>query len=694
MTDTDQAAASFASLTQPRRVAVVGANDNLNAFTGGTIHNLVRHGFEGDIYPVNPRREVVQGLPAFPDLDALPTDIDTAVIVVRSDRVLDALDGCQRRGATSAIVIASGFGEGAAGKDGMRMRAELDDWIAANPMMILGPSTTGLVHLNGAYVPRAVTNQLPPERVRTGPVALISQSGASNNIIYNRAQASGLGVGLAIATGVQAGLTTWQAADHALDDDRIEAIALVLEQLGHPQEWLPVCERAEQLGKPLVVAKVGRTATGGAAISTHTGSLAGAWTAQSAALRDAGVYLASDLDELWELTSLVSRFGHSPADRPARLGVVAFSGGEGALIADLAEDAGLELPEVSENFTKLVDDRFSFVGAANPFDPTGEIIGREDDAAAVLRGFFDEHDYDAWLVAFNAQGGGRNSPTVQLLVDEIGDEGHPVALSWWSVAGMSDDFDARMAAYNGPTFAGSHRAVASFASWSRRRSFVPSTDIDSAPAPPLDGTYADARAFLGRLGVPFAEHAVVTSVNDAIAAADRLGYPIVAKSNVVSTEHKAAAGGVRVGLHDATAVAEAARELLDSSSEIVIEPQSSAGAELIVGAVHDEQAGPVIVIGTGGSLTEALDDVALVPVRTASADEIRRALAHSAAGAKVLQHDDAVDAAVATAQVVGALATAGYSAEVNPLILNGSRLVAVDARIENVNNPNEVQGAH
>lgn len=677
---TDEA---YRSLVAPRSVAIIGANDNRDAFTGGSIANLVRHEYPGTIYPVNPRREVVQDLAAYPSVSDIPDTIDSAVLVVRGDLVTDTLIECEAKGAKSAIVVASGFGEGAAGDAGRQRRAEFDSWLTEHPLLILGPSTTGLVNINDRYVPRAVTNQLDPEFVRPGPIALISQSGASNNVAYNRAQAAGVGIGLGIATGVQANFTIWDAAGHALADPAIGVVAVIAEQLGSPGAWLPVCEQADRLGKAIVLLKAGRTSAGGHAVATHTGSLAGNWPAQSASLRDAGVYLVNDLDQLWEVAQIVNRFGHGPG-RPARLGVIGFSGGEGALIADLAEEAGHELPAVSETFAGIVNDRFTLAGASNPFDPTGEIVGRPEDAAAVFDSFLRQPNIDAFVVAMNAQGGERRNEIAEQLVERIAEQEVATVLSTWSVANMSESFDAAVRAKDLAWFDGSHRAVDALSVWARRLPAQPDAELVAVARTPAQApTYAQARDLLSSMGVPFADHRVVDTADEAVIAASELGFPIVVKSNVGSDTHKADLGLVKIGLGDGDAVRSAADEILQTGAgSVVVEPQVGPGIEVIVGAVHEPEAGEMLVIGTGGSLTESLADVALIPVRAATRQRILAALQQTSAGTRVAANHQAVTEILATAQAVAALALAGWSAEVNPLIVNDHETLAVDARLE------------
>jgi acetate---CoA ligase (ADP-forming) len=478
-TRTDDARFAFddlRSLIAPRRVAVVGANDDLAAFTGGTIHNLLRHGFDGDVYPVNPRRDEVQGLPCFPSLHDLPEPVDSVVVVVRGDLVVDVLTQARDAGARSAIVISAGFGEGAAGEVGRIQAAALEELLDRDPMPVLGPNTTGLVHLNDRYVPRAVANQLAPPKVRPGPLALLSQSGAANNVVYNRAQSAGLGVGLAVATGVQLRVDLWDLLSLALDDDRLEVIALLAEQLGDPDRYVPLLVEAQEIGKPIVVLKTGRSDVGRRAVETHSGSLAGNWALERALLDECGVAIADDLDQLWEVSQLFARWGR-PRSTSFSLGAVAFSGGEGALLADQASAAGIDLPDTGARFAEVVAANLTMAAPANPFDPSGELLSRPKEGLATLRSFIEHHDFDATLFAFAALDDHLSERVLPSVLSALRTFEGRIAISSWRIPGLSDRVGEVLAADPLPVFDGSHRAVAALDVYRRAARSAPKSDL-------------------------------------------------------------------------------------------------------------------------------------------------------------------------------------------------------------------------
>ncbi|MBG6092972.1 acetate--CoA ligase family protein [Actinomadura viridis] len=528
-------------------------------------------------------------------------------------------------------------------------------------------------------------NQLAPEQVKPGPLAIITQSGAANNTVYNRAQAAGIGVGLAIATGVQLALSTWDALDLALSDDRVEVAAMVVEELGPLERFRPVLRRARDLGKPVVLLKAGRTRTGGAAVATHSGALAGDWEVQRAALAELGVVIADDLDRLWEVASLLLRWGR-PARRPVRLGAAAFSGGEGAVIADLADDAGLELPPVTEEFAAFVGERLTLAGAANPFDPTGEVLSRPDDGIAVLDAFVGGNDHDVTLFALNTQAGGgsggRTDGLLTRILDGVVRPGTRLAVSYWPVPGLSDGLERTLLDRGLPVFAGSHRAVGAISRWAAAAP-LPAGD----PLPPGKRltvppgvAYSEARAALAALGVPFAPARTAVTVDEAVDAAAALGHPVVLKGDVPSTTHKAAAGLVRLDLRTPADVAAAfAAVTAAGAPRVVVERQVRGTAELFAGVSMDAELGPVLVFGSGGSPAEHLADTAVCPVALLDTAALDRLITATGAGRFLAGRRP--ELLPALRGLLGILAAARAEIDLNPVAVTGDGLVALDARI-------------
>ena len=673
-------------LVAPSSVAVVGATDRLGTFTGATVHNLRRYGFRGPIRPVNPRRSEVSGLPCFESISDLPGSTDCAIITVAADRVIGVLEDCVAAGIDSAIVAASGFGEGGAGPLGVVRRTALNDFLDRHPMALLGPSTTGLINLADAFVPRAATNMLPPESVHAGPIAVISQSGAANNAVFNRAQDHGVGIGLSIATGLQATVSIWDAMDYAVTDGRYSVVALLAEELGNIDRWQPAIAAARSNGCSVVVCKLGRSERGAAAVATHSGSIAGRWRAQEQALRDAGALIADDLDQLWELSSLCEAWG--PPSESVGLGVVSTSGGEGALVTDLADASGIDMPDVSEEFKEYVKERLTLTQGANPFDPSGEILSRPELLEPILSSFFAQPEFNRVLVAWHV----LDENVLQGIWADLQSlfERHrtTVVLSGWPLSGLPGW--RKLTGTNGPPMIpGSHRAVAAIARYSegaRQPTSVPAAHTNSRQRRfDLGATYFEARLVFKDLGVPFGSHRRVDTELEAVEAITELGLPVVLKADVDSTVHKSAAGLVATGLRSEEQVRLAYRILRESApyAPVVIEEHLLGDLQVFIGLQVDPEVGPVLLFGPGGVAVEILGGTSFGPARSGAIEAL---LSASPFGQFL---SDRAPKALADLRLA-ALALIALtdddrvaSAELNPMIVNltSGTALAADARI-------------
>lgn len=685
-------------LLRPGTVAVVGASDDRTRFGGAAMHNLISHGFPGEIFPVTRSRGEVMGRPAFPALSAIGRPVDTAIIIVPADAAIDVVRQAADMGVRSAVVVASGFGEGGSGAEGEARRKVLMDTVRESTLTVLGPSTTGITNLFDAYVPRASGNQLPAERVRPGPLALVSQSGAVNNILYNRAQVRGVGVGYAVATGIQACLSQWDVVADVIEDERISVVAMALEQAGPGDRAMAACRRAKELGKTIVALKLGRTTAGEAAIRSHSASLAGAWDIEGAYLQREGVVLVEDFDQLWEMGMLIDRWGPRPAELPPTVGVVAFSGGEGAYIADQAATAGLHLPPPSTAFAARIRPVAPLADVANPFDPTGDVIGREAAFVECVRGFAEENDFGAVLVAAPIQGEAlRRSMRQACRAAEA--EGRRIAASTWSVPGLSDGVESDLRADGVALFDTSRRALAAMTLYMSGSVSPPGSSAGSQPvdrgvrdqiaALDASSTYWDARHALQSLGVPFEEARLAEDAPTAVQAATELGLPVVVKGNCPNSVHKAAAGLVRIGLRSAEDVNRACLEILGVMDDlgfdraVVVERFVFATSQFYVGATARSDFGPAVIAGAGGVGVEEVADIAVLPADAVTLDSARALVRQTRAG-RALGGELASAVAEIVLKLAAAITVAGRSGiDVNPLMVDtvSGRLVAADARV-------------
>jgi acyl-CoA synthetase (NDP forming) len=610
-------------------VAVVGASNEIRGFSGAPIHNLLGHGFKGEIYPVNPKREEILGIRCYPSLLEVPGTIDTVVIAVPTAAVMEALRQAVQLGIRSATVVSSGFGEAAAGPEGQVRAAELEELIESSGIRVLGPNTAGLANLVDGYVPRAAHNQWEADRVKPGPAALFTQSGACGNIIYNRAQAHGVGIGLSVATGDQVDIDVWELCDFAMDDPRFQTVMVVAETLGDTARLEHIAVRAHAAGKVVAVLKLGQSDIGRQAVMTHSGSLAGDSAVQAAALRELGVVQVEELDDLWRLAGLIEAWGPPPAS-PGRLGVVALSGGEGALIADLCARAGLDLPPTSDAFAAFISANFQYAMASNPFDPSGEIVGKPEKVRLALRAFMELNDYSEVLIAspvLRAEQAERQLGEVR----EIAADPHPhLCFSYWAAGDLTRTQLEILSATGQPVFSGSGSAVRAIAQYRRAGARARSVQVQerhgSASTLLPGSAYFDVRAQMASLGIEFTPAALAHTVAEAVLAGESIGYPCVMKANVASSVHKFANGLIALDVRDQRGLERAFAELTAAgrgfdAAGVVVEAYGAGQVEVMIGAHRDPDLGPTVLFGSGGTMVEFFQDSALGIARYLDAAE-------------------------------------------------------------------------
>lgn len=378
-------------LFAPRSVAVVGASADPRKLSGRLHRHLLEYGFEGDVHLVNARRRSVDGLPAVPAIADVPGDVDLALVVVPAAGVLEVLDQCARKGVRFAAVLTSGFAEQDAA--GAVTERRMQEVARSSGMRVLGPNAEGFANLvdgvAASFSPVAAT--LPPPLSARRPdaasepapsgVAVVSQSGGLGFALLDRGRSMGLAFTHVVTTGNEADVDATDVVDYLLHDRDTAVVLVVCEGLRRPERLASLGPAAEAAGKALVVAKLGRSPSGGRAALVHTAHPVGSDEAYGAAFAAAGVHRAADDEALLDLAMLRSRVGSRPA---RRIAVVSVSGGAGVAAADALEAEGLEVPVLSTGLQARVQTFMPpFGSAANPVDLTAQALSTHGVAGAL-----------------------------------------------------------------------------------------------------------------------------------------------------------------------------------------------------------------------------------------------------------------------------------------------------------------------
>jgi acyl-CoA synthetase (NDP forming) len=675
-----EAPLNLQALLNPRSIAIVGASSNVSAHSGRTLANLVKTGYTGRILPVNPNYTDLFDHPCVPTVDDLEGPVDSVYLLVRADRVLAEVERCARRGIPIITVCTSGFAE--MGEEGRAAQELLAPAARAHGSRVLGPNCIGIVSVTDNVLASPTFNiqysQVP------GGVTIVSQSGGMGVNIFNRAQGRGIGIRALISVGNEADIEVAELVSALVDDPDTTVIALLVEQIRNGERFVDAVAKAHDAGKPVVLLKVGRSAVGQRSVAGHTGAMAGEYRVFSDVIAQLGVIEVRSVDELIDSAHLLAV---CPEPAGNRIAVVSPSGGECSYVADRATERGLELPELSPDiYTELAAlMRFGLPG--NPLDPTGQVIG-DGELLSKLLGLLDQDpNFDMMTFAIATWGEFDAQRLLPVFIAAAQASAKPVMISEWSALGLTETAEEMLRESGVPTFPSSDQAVDAMGNlakyWEFRRTRIADrvevADIPE-PAEAIGSSEFAAKSFLASHGVHVSREALAADADGAVALANDIGWPVVAKLVCTGVLHKTELGLVRVGITDEAALriaiaqfqATAIAHALDVEGVLVSELVS--GMEVIVGGVRDDTFGPVVMIGAGGTLAEYLDDVAFrrCPI---TVDEARQAvdslkLGAVLASARGTSYDvDALCAIISTFSRVFAGASWLGEADLNPVLV-------------------------
>jgi acyl-CoA synthetase (NDP forming) len=679
-----------APLLQPRSVAVVGASERPGSYSSTVLRNLAVAGFEGDVWGINPKRDRVFDRLCVPSLADLPAAVDAVIIAIPAPAVPAVIREAIERGCGGVIVLSAGFGETTAGEE---LEAELSEIALAGGLPVCGPNGNGIVSV-GARAPLWGDSV---EKLAAGPVALITQSGNLGvNALGSR---RGIGFHTVVSTGNQAVLDASDWIDAVSDLDGVGSIALFLEADGDGARLARALGRCAERGVGVAVLKVGASEAGARAAGAHTGALAGDQRVFAALVEEAGAAIASDPGELLELARCLAQ----PRARPSRAGglaVLTCSGGDSGVAADLAAQRGLRLPDLGpatrERLAELLP---SAATVANPLDYTSMLWDRPEVLELVAEAVGSDPAIDQLLLLFDQPDG---------LADDIREDweavrrgllagaergGAAILLASTLPELLDNECALELAERGIATAAGLGEAIACAGAL---RAPLPDParleEIAAAAETPAGGDDAwlsegEAKRLLadGGLTVPLGDEASDTA--GAVDATRRTGWPVALKLSSPMLLHKSDAGALALDLRDEEEVREAAERLLSlpeaAGATLLVERMEAGGVELLIAARRNGVV-PALVVGLGGIWTEALDDVAVVPL-PAAPERVERALL-SLRGAAALRGRRGGPA-------LGLAAAARFGSrlgellierdldllEVNPALLGADRCVALDA---------------
>lgn len=679
----------LAALLAPRSVAIVGCPSDLSRPGARPFVYLTKHGYPGQIYPVNPRHAEIGGRPAFPALAALPDKPDVVWIGVPAPEVAAVLREAAELGIPHAVVLTAGFAETAA--EGRRRQAELAEIAAAGPVTVLGPNMLGFINC-WDRVPLTYSPAGGLDRLIPGALGIASQSGALAGILVNRAFDRMIGVSAMVSTGNEMDVTVSECLEYFAEDARTRAVALVAEGIRDGARFKVAAGRLLDAGKPLVALKVGRSRAGRRNALTHTGALAGAHTAWRAVARQLGVVEVETFDELVEVAGYLARERRTVRRAVA---VLTTSGGASIMTADQLDAHGLALPRLSASTVAALGRLLPTYARTrdNPVDVTAGVS--EELFERILATLAKDSRVDAVVTAVTgAQGMARAEGLARVHAAAL----KPLLVCWLG-GSLTEEGLRVLDAHGVPCFrnprtlaqalAAARRVAAAQASWRGRRAGVVRAPPLALPAGPL--TYRTLAALARRAGVPLAPEALVETPAAAGRAARRLGFPVALKVVAPELAHKTEAGALALDLRTAADVRRAAARLLrrtrGAGVEGLLVQRMVRGVEVLVGVTRDPTFGLLLAVGAGGVRTEQLADAAWRPLPVtrrevvAMLGEVRalRAL-HGARGTPPADVPALVRAVLGVARLAAAVGDRLASLDVNPVVVGarGRGAFAVD----------------
>ncbi len=673
---------SLDPILRPQSIALIGASRQPNTIGWHILDNLLKHGFQGPIYPVNPHATAIHSVPAYKAIGSVPGPVDLAVIAVPKEHVVNVVRECVDAKVKGLVVISAGFKE--VGGAGIERERELRDVVASSGIRMVGPNCLGVINtepgvrMNATFAP----NMPPP-----GPVGFISQSGAMGLSVLDYAQSLGIGISMFVSSGNKADVSGNDLLEYWSDDPGTQVILMYIESFGNPEKFVELGRRITR-DKPICIVKSGRTGAGERAAASHTGALAGTELATDALIAQAGAIRAQTVEELFDLAMA---FANQPLPAGNRVAIVTNAGGPGIILADACEVHGLEVPHLGSETVELLRSKLpEEASVKNPVDLIASATPKSYEFA--LQSVFDDPHVDAAIAAFVPPLGiqakdvaeaivrvNRQHPEKPLLAVLMGKEGVP--------AGMAELHEARVPAYIFPESA----ARALGALWrQRRRINRPSGEVlefdtdDATVKSVIDGTLAekrhklsepDAMRLLEAYGIEVLPWEYVTKDSPtslaaaAGEAATRIGFPVAIKIVSPDIIHKTDVGGVQLGLKSKTEVERAVRSMVKRVTEawgggqskdgatarasqgsgnagaptghgaaatatatvaepriggVLVQQMAGDGIETIVGLTRVSGVGPLVMFGLGGIYVEVMRDVVLrlSPVRDSDARQM------------------------------------------------------------------------
>ena len=696
------------SLFTPESVALFGASDKPDSVGGVVFKNLLTSGFKGRIFAINPKRDEVQGQKAFSSLAEIDELVDLVVVATPARSIPGIVEECGERGIKMMLILSAGFRE--TGAEGRKIEDKVMQLVKRYGIRLMGPNCLGIIRPDKGLNITFGNNNAQP-----GNLAFVSQSGAICTAILDWAEQNDIGFSAVVSTGIAADLDFGDYLDYLVSDPATKAILLYIEGIKDSRRFMSSLRAAARI-KPVIALKVGRHAAGAEASMSHTGALVGSDETFAAALSRSGVLRVETIGQLFAAAkALSSTYYRSKSER---LVIITNGGGPGVMAADRATDQEIELSSLSAATMKALDKVLPSVWShSNPVDIIGDAPPERYEQALDI--CLADPGVDGAIVILTPQAMTQPTEVAEAVIKSAAKSEKPIMTSWMG-GGQVEEARRRFNNAHVPDFGMLENAVDAFsylARYNKNQRLLLQTPAGltlGQEPPDREGarliieavlteqrkilTEPESMAILNAFRVPTVRHAVAHSANEALIVAESIGFPIAMKVLSADISHKSDAGGVRLNINSAQEVRGTYRQLVDDVqsrlpgakiSGVTVEKmyRSSNGRELMIGVIRDPVFGPVISFGSGGTTVEVMGDsaVSLPPLnRRLAIDLINRTKVSRLLGEfrdmPAVDIDQLIDVLLGVSGMACELPWL-QEMDINPLIIDDSGIVAVDARI-------------
>jgi acetyltransferase len=629
----DKITMDLSPLLNPQSIAIVGVSGDFSTIGGKLFKTLVNHGYKGKIFPINPEYEEIGGIKCYRSISDINSEIDAVLVAVPDKGVTGVIEESAKKKIKSAIIYSAGFSELSRG--GKRSQEQIVDLAKKYNLLICGPNSVGIIDFHN-NIAMSFSQFLDLPQLIPGNIAFVSQSGSLGETLINRAQDNGIGISYFISTGNEAVLELSDYIECLLDDPHTLAIIALIEGIRNVEKLLSVADSALEKKRPIIVMKVGRTAIGRKAVSSHTGLVAGSDAVYEAIFRQKGIIRVYEPDELYYTASMLAK---NTLPKGNRVGIIATTGGGSVILLDKLAEIDMVIPELTHRtdreLSKIIAD-FSLI--KNPLHLTTQNFDDFLLFPKALEIFVQDENLDAVIIAISMVGG-EQSKEMAMNIIRIAESLEKPILTWWSGGSLSNPGMQIIRKSSVQLFTAPDQCVVALTASVRYKRFLENHTHNREKEVPISISSSSrkrietiletskriltedlCKEILSYYGIPITSEKLSRSMDEAKKNALEIGYPVALKIISPHIAHKTEIGGLRLSIGNDEELSLAYKQVLDNAQKhnpdaeikgVLVQEMVKPGKEVILGMVQDPQFGPMIMFGLGGIFVEVLKDFSL-----------------------------------------------------------------------------------